>query len=228
MITEGLMTLMDILTRNILHYVNPKVYLVSAYTYIINVDFIEAILVALQHIISSGVFPSAMSIIFPVFMYIIALERQQKLKSIMQMHGLKEIHYWLATILNNYLLYMVVYFSFYFVGRYALNLDVFAATSPMLMVSCSYPACPELALGIEPDRYGCHSFAVLQVTENSEYSGLHSVDHGTVHVYLHVHTDVQRSIGAAVRVTVLSKLFILKSLLLHHQALPRSQMLLEF
>lgn len=129
------MTLMDILTRNILHHVNPKVYLVSAYTYILNIDFIEAILIAIQHIISSGVFPSALSIIFPVFMHIIALERHQKLKSIMQMHGLKEIHYWLATILNNYVLYMIVYFSFYLTGRYLLQLDVFSATSPALMVN---------------------------------------------------------------------------------------------
>lgn len=108
--------------------------MVSAYTYIINIDFVEAILVAIQHIVSSGVFPSAMSIIFPVFMYLIALERHQKLKSIMQMHGLKEIHYWFATILNNYLLFMIVYFSFYGVGRYLLELDVFSATSPLLMV----------------------------------------------------------------------------------------------
>ena len=132
------MTFMDIITRNILHYINPNVYLVSAYTYIINVDFLESILLAVQHIISSGIFPTAMSIIFPVFLHIIALERHQRLKSIMQMHGLKEVYYWLVTILNNYLLYMVVYFSFYIVGRYVLHIDVFTATAPSLMVVHTY------------------------------------------------------------------------------------------
>lgn len=150
------MTLMDILTRNILHYLNPKVYLVSAYTYILNLDFIEAILIAIQHIISSGVFPSAMSIIFPIFMYIIALERHQKLKSIMQMHGLKEVYYWIVTIINNYLLYLVVYFFFYITGRYLLELDVFSATSPGLMVPQNYVASFEHALGFEPNRNGSH------------------------------------------------------------------------
>lgn len=222
------MTLMDILTRNILHYVNPNVYLVSAYTYIINVDFIEAILIALQNIVSSGVFPSAMSIIFPVFMHIIALERHQKLKSIMQMHGLKEIHYWLATILNNYLLYMVVYFSFYGVGRYLLKLDVFAATYPMLMVDEYNAACAQLAMGIEPDRNGSDSSVVFQVAQDCQYIGLHIVDHSAVRLHLHVHPNVQRPYGAAIHDVIHSKLLFFSHVLLHHQTMSGNQMLFEF
>ena len=185
------MTLMDIITRNILHKLNPKIYLVSAYSYIINLDFIEALLVAIQHIISSGVFPSAMSIIFPVFMYIIALERHQKLKSIMQMHGLKESYYWLVTILNNYLLFLVVYFSFYFVGRYLLEIDVFSATSPALMVVCISSASSQYALGIEPDRNGSYFASIYQITKDGEYFGLYGLVHGPVRLYLHLHPDVQ-------------------------------------
>lgn len=135
MVTEGLMSLMDIITRNTLHYVNPNVYLVSGYAYIISFDLAELLVNGIGTIISAGVFPSALGLIFPVFMYLIALERHQKLKTIMQMHGLKEIYYWLVTILNNYLLYLVVYFSFYFVGRYVLRLGAFSSTSPLLMVT---------------------------------------------------------------------------------------------
>ena len=193
MVTEGLMSLMDIVARNTLHYLNPNVYLVSGYAYIISFDMIEKLFEALQYMISSSIFPSAMGIIFPVFMHISALERHLRLKSIMQMHGLKEVHYWLANIANNYLLYLIVYFSFYFVGRYVLDLTVFSSTSPLLMVNFNDVACTEHVVGTESNWNGNCLTAVCRFSKDNQHSWLHSFIDCTIHVHLHVHTDVQQS-----------------------------------
>lgn len=134
MVTEGLMSLMDLITRNNIHRINPKVNLISSYAYIIQQNYLESILVAFQQLLGSAIFPSALSLILPVFMYIITLERHDKLKVIMQMHGLRESTYWTGFIINNYLLYLIVYFCFYITGRYVLEMPVFSTTSGLLMV----------------------------------------------------------------------------------------------
>lgn len=137
MVTEGMLTLMDLITRNTLHVMNNKVFMVSAYAYILNFNFVESLMISFQHLLSSGIFPTALSMCLPIFMYIVAEEKQAKLKVVMQMHGLKEWCYWLAFMLNNIILYLLVYFSFYLVGRFVMNVHLFMETDGMLMVDQS-------------------------------------------------------------------------------------------
>jgi len=133
MVTEGYLTLMDILTRNILHSLNPKVYLISAYSYLISFDVNEKFLESIYYIVGSGIFPMAMGLTLPIFMHLTVTERHTKVKSIMQMHGLKEVNYWLVNIFTSFLQYLMIYFGFYFSGRYLFDMKVFISTSPELM-----------------------------------------------------------------------------------------------
>lgn len=119
---------MDIIGRSVLHHINPKYYLVSSYAYLVSFDINEMFINSLLYIICSGLFPIAMGIALPVFMHLVVLEKSTRVKSIMQMHGLKEVHYWLVNMFSSYLLYLAIYGSFYFVGRYILELSVFIGT----------------------------------------------------------------------------------------------------
>lgn len=225
MVTEGLMSLMDIVTRNVLHYVNPEVFLVSGYAYVFSLDMVEMLVTGIQTIISASMFPSALGLIFPVFMYLIALERHQKLKTIMQMHGLKEIYYWLVTILNNYLLYLVVYFCFYFVGRFILQLSTFSNTSAMLMVKYSHKASFEYGLGLKSDRYGHNSSSLREITQNSLHLRLHTFHDSSVHVRIRLHADVHRTFCLASIPVLAAILLFRQGILLHREELSRDQLL---
>ena len=135
MTTEGLMSFMDLITRNVLHHINPNYYLVSSYAYLMSFDINEKFIDSLLYIISSAMFPIAMGMALPVFMHVAVLEKHSRVKSIMQMHGLKEIHYWTVNVVTSYSLYLSIYASFYLAGRYIFGLSIFVSTSPMLMHS---------------------------------------------------------------------------------------------
>ena len=73
-------------------------------------------------------------------MYTSVLEKQTRVKSIMKMHGLKEVHYWLVTIFSNFLLFCAIYFTFYYSGYFVFQMKIFTESSQLAMVgagSCS-------------------------------------------------------------------------------------------
>ncbi len=130
MTTEGVLTFMDIVARAILHQIRSKYFLVSSYAYLVSFDLNEMFGNAMVYIICSALIPVAMGVALPIFMHIVVLEKSTRVKSIMQMHGLKEIHYWIVNMFSSYLLYISIYGSFYFVGKYILELSVFIGTAP--------------------------------------------------------------------------------------------------
>ena len=72
-------------------------------------------------------------------MHLAVLERHSRVKVIMQMHGLKEVHYWIVNMLTSFTLFLLIYSTFYIFGRYVFDLSVFSATSPTIMVVlCSF------------------------------------------------------------------------------------------
>lgn len=68
-------------------------------------------------------------------MQTIVLEKEKRLKSIMQMHGLKETHYWAVSFFSNFSLYLCIYGASYLVGRYLFNMAIFTDTSGEVMNS---------------------------------------------------------------------------------------------
>ena len=189
--TEGLMSLLDIIGRNVLHHLNPQVYLVSSLAYMINYNisgkFIESIIYitgALLFPIALGSFISA-GLGLPLFMYTSVLEKQTRVKSIMKMHGLKEYHYWLVSILNNFLLYCAIYFTFYFSGYFVFEMKIFTETSQLVMVGQVDAAYSEPHLGTEPGRPGHHPADLRGQLQDGEHSRLHLRGHGAVRLSVH-------------------------------------------
>ena len=55
-------------------------------------------------ITGASLYPLSLSLLLPIFMYIIVLEKEEKLLEMMKMNGMKMKDYWLIT----YLFYLVI------------------------------------------------------------------------------------------------------------------------
>lgn len=81
----------------------------------------------------STFYPMAISLLMPLFMYTIVLEKESKLIEIMKINGMKMRYYWLSNFTFNFLLYSVTMLVFNLVGSIGLNLSLFTDTSPALL-----------------------------------------------------------------------------------------------
>ena len=57
-------------------------------------------------------FPMALSLLMPLFMYTIVLEKESRLVEIMKINGMKMRNYWLSLFLQNYIIYSLVITTF--------------------------------------------------------------------------------------------------------------------
>lgn len=132
--TEGMTGLMDGLARAALSTISKNTFLLSGYAYIIPNDYTEKFVEAIYYLIGSTMFPSAVGMVLPLFMYLTVLEKSSRVKHAMQMHGLRELHYWISNVATNYLFFLCIYFSFYLTGRYVFEMAVFIKTSSHILV----------------------------------------------------------------------------------------------
>jgi hypothetical protein len=79
-------------------------------------------------------YPMAISLLMPLFMYTIILEKESKLIEMMKINGMKMRYYWLSNFIFNICLYSITMFFFQSFGMFVMNLDLFAKTSTLLMV----------------------------------------------------------------------------------------------
>lgn len=80
------------------------------------------------------VFPIALSLLFPVFLYTIVLEKEQKLIQMMKMNGMKISNYWLVYFVFNLILSLITNFIFVFLGYFLTEMRFFIETDPLLLI----------------------------------------------------------------------------------------------
>lgn len=176
------MTLLDILTRNILHDKNSKVFIVSAYSYIPTSDFGKSMLDSIYYLICSSLIPVAMGLLLPLFMYSAVLERETRIKGIMKSHGLTEIVYWLSITFTNFLFFLMIYTVFVLSGEYIFEIPFFINMGGSLMVGLPNEVADKRAVGLEPDRAGDRRSNLPDQLSCSQHPGLHGVDVAAVRV----------------------------------------------
>jgi hypothetical protein len=79
-------------------------------------------------------YPIAISLLMPLFMYTIVLEKESKLIEIMKINGMKMRYYWLSNFVFNFCLYGVTMILFYIIGGAALQFSMFTQSNGFLMV----------------------------------------------------------------------------------------------
>lgn len=102
----------------------------------------------LINVIGSLLFPLSLSLLLPVFLYAIVLEKEERLLQMMKMNGMKMNDYWVMQFIFCGLMSAFTFGLFYFVGYYVIELTLFTETNSQLLV----PPIP--SLDHHPSRLG--------------------------------------------------------------------------
>jgi hypothetical protein len=79
-------------------------------------------------------YPMAVSLLMPLFMYTIVLEKESKLVEIMKINGMKMRYYWTSNFVFNFCLYAFTMLIFNLLGSIVFNLSLFTDTNPWLLL----------------------------------------------------------------------------------------------
>lgn len=67
-------------------------------------------------VIGAFLFPAALGMGFPVFLYLIVLEKEQRLIETMKINGMRMYNYWIVNFCFNLLIYNITILCFLFFG----------------------------------------------------------------------------------------------------------------
>ena len=124
-VSEGQLSLIDLVNRAYIHSLNNKVWVVSGVGYmpIINED--SKMVMKLISLTGSTLFPLCLSLLLPIFMYTLVHEKEEKLIIMMRMNGLKMSQYWIVSYLFSVSISLSIFAVFYFFGYYFLDIYFF-------------------------------------------------------------------------------------------------------
>ena len=78
-------------------------------------------------------YPMSISLLMPLFMYNIVIEKERQLIEIMRINGLKMRNYWISYFIFNYALYIITVFFFIIFGTFIFGLTLFKESSFLLI-----------------------------------------------------------------------------------------------
>ena len=87
------------------------------------------------NIAGASLYPLSLSLLLPVFMYSIVLEKEDKLIVMMKMNGMKIINYWIVNYFFFFSMYSITATTFMLFGYFVLKLSFFTETSGFLLLS---------------------------------------------------------------------------------------------
>jgi len=134
-VTDGQLIMLDLMSKAYIQNHNKKVVMVSASQYMPFTTSEETIVLKIMSILGATLYPVALSVIMPVFLYSLVLEKEERLRQMMKMNGMKMTNYWIINYIWNLLLSLVSSLIFLFFGAYVLRLPFFVETSPWVLLS---------------------------------------------------------------------------------------------
>ena len=129
---------MDLINRAYLHKVNDKVWLMSEIGLMPMIKEDKKMLEKFIIITGSTLFPFSLSLLLPIFMYIIVHEKEEKLIMMMRMNGLRMSNYWLVNYIFMVSFSLITYAVFYIAGYWVFELNFFTDTDPKLLAIILY------------------------------------------------------------------------------------------
>lgn len=85
-------------------------------------------------LVGSFFYPIAVSLLMPLFMYTIVLEKESRLVEIMKINGMKMRNYWLSIFIINFLVFVCTYLLFIFFGFFVFKFTLFVSTSILIQM----------------------------------------------------------------------------------------------
>lgn len=126
---------MDLVNKAYLYEHNPKIVLVSGSQYMPFTLSEESFINKIMSILGATMYPIGLSVILPVFLYSLVLEKEEKLREMMKMNGMKMRNYWIINYIWNVSLYMVSTTIFICFGIFVLKLPFFTETNKPVLLS---------------------------------------------------------------------------------------------
>ena len=75
--------------------------------------------------VATIIFPLSLSLLLPVFLYLIVLEKEEKLIQMMRMNGMSMLSYWAINFLYNLVISLATNLVFYLFGYFFLPNGLF-------------------------------------------------------------------------------------------------------
>jgi len=91
-------------------------------------------LVKLLSTAESCLYPIALSLLLAVFMYTLVLEKEERLREMMKMNGLKMRNYWAANYVWNLFLYLPSAVIFLLFGVFVVQMPFFTGTNIFILI----------------------------------------------------------------------------------------------
>ena len=114
-IPEGFLSIMDMVSGAYIRHLTGKV-VKSGYGYMpLNQEgsfFVEILI----NTVATIIFPLSLSLLLPVFLYLIVLEKEERLIQMMRMNGMGMLSYWAINFLYNLLISLATNVVFYLFG----------------------------------------------------------------------------------------------------------------
>lgn len=133
-VADGELSLLDLISRSYLHQLNSSIWLVSGVQYMPMKDQDKGWLLKIINITGASLYPLALSLLLPVFMYALVLEKEERILAMMKMNGMKMMTYWTVNFLFNFVIFSLMAACFVFFGYYFVRLSFFTVTNKWLLV----------------------------------------------------------------------------------------------
>ena len=85
-------------------------------------------------LITINMFPIALCLGFPIMLFILVMEKEEKIKDLLQINGLVTTNYWVIFFAYNFIVLQITTLIFLAVGRYWIEIDFFQKSSMWIMI----------------------------------------------------------------------------------------------
>ena len=133
-VPDGQLSSLDLVNRAFLNSINESHWVISGSQYMPQINQDHSLIIKVINICGASLYPLALSLLLPVFMYAIVHEKEERILEMMKMNGLKIINYWLVNFIFDLLLFGITYFFFFLFGNVFLQLRFFTDTDLGLQV----------------------------------------------------------------------------------------------
>ena len=86
-------------------------------------------------IIAANLIPIALSLGFPLMLFVLVMEKEEKILDLLTINGLRSRNYWLSFIFYNLIYQSINYTIFYVFGWYYIDIALFQTTSKIVFVN---------------------------------------------------------------------------------------------
>ena len=126
---DGQLSMMDLISKSYVKTIKDTAMLISGSQVMPTSMTTAALLAKIISLAGGSLYPIALALLFPIFMQAIVLEKEERLREIMKMNGLRMRNYWFINYIFNMGMYLLSTAIFIIFGKYILRVDFFTHTN---------------------------------------------------------------------------------------------------